>query len=181
MRTSNAGFTLFEVLGAVAILAILYTTLSTVAIQGLRSEGESRRILEASLVADWELSEFELSLETGEAPVIGITEGEEVDGMTVTWEIAPLQTAIFESNSDEDRKASAQNYAAPGTQLPAAQTATTKDGATVFLQVNLTVSWLEAGNVRSVKRTIFAVDEDAAAKFAQEVARNAGNAEEERP
>jgi prepilin-type N-terminal cleavage/methylation domain-containing protein len=172
MRSSDAGFTLFEVLGAVAILAILYTTLSTVAIHGLRSEGESRRILEASLLADWELSEFELSLETGEAPVIGITEGQEVDGMTVTWEITPLQTAIFESYSKEDRKASAQDYTAQGTPLPAAQTATTKDGATVFLRVDLTVSWLEAANVRSVKRTIFAVDEDAAAKFAEQVARS---------
>jgi prepilin-type N-terminal cleavage/methylation domain-containing protein len=179
MRSSDAGFTLFEVLGAVAILAILYTTLSTVAIQGLRSEGESRRILEASLLADWELSGFELSLETGEAPVIGITEGQEVDGMTVTWEITPLQTAIFESHSEKDRKASAQDYTAQGTQLPAAQPATTKDGATVFLQVDLTVSWLEAGNVRSVKRTIFAVDEDAAATFAEDVARS--TTEGERP
>ncbi|MBW2715024.1 MAG: prepilin-type N-terminal cleavage/methylation domain-containing protein [Deltaproteobacteria bacterium] len=179
MRSSDAGFTLFEVLGAVAILAILYTTLSTVAIQGLRSEGESRRILEASLLADWELSEFELSLETGEAPVMGITEGQEVDDMTVTWEVAPLQTAIFESNSDEDRRAGAQNYTAPGTQLPAAQAAATKDGVVVFLRVDLTVSWLEAGNVRSVKRTIFAVDEDAAAKFAQENARS--TSEGERP
>ncbi len=172
MRNSDTGFTLFEVLGAVAILAILYTTLSGVAIQGLRSEGESRRIFEASLLADWELSEFELSLETGEAPVVGITEGQEVDNMTVTWEVTPLQTVIFQSNSDEDRKASPQNYTAPGTQLPAAQIAMTKAGANVFLQVDLTVSWLEAGNVRSVKRTIFAVDEDAAAKYAMEVARS---------
>jgi prepilin-type N-terminal cleavage/methylation domain-containing protein len=179
MRSSDAGFTLFEVLGAVAILAILYTTLSGVAIQALRSEGESRRIFEASLLADWELSEFELSLETGEAPVMGITEGQEVDGMTVTWEVTPLQTAIFESSSNEDRKARPQNYTAPGTQIPAAQAATTKAGATVFLRVDLTVSWLEAGNVRSVKRTIFAVDEDAAAKYAMEVARS--TAEEERP
>ena len=67
MRSSEGGFTLFEVLGAVAILAILYTTLSTVAIRALRSEGESRRMLEASLLADWELSEFELELETGAA------------------------------------------------------------------------------------------------------------------
>jgi prepilin-type N-terminal cleavage/methylation domain-containing protein len=57
MRSSDSGFTLIEVLGAVAMLAILYTTLSTVAIRGLRSEGESQRMLEASMLADWELSE----------------------------------------------------------------------------------------------------------------------------
>jgi hypothetical protein len=32
--------------------------------------------------------------------------------------------------------------------------------------VKLRVSWFEAGNERSVTRTIFAVDEDAAAKLA---------------
>ena len=38
-----AGFTLIEVLGAVAVLAILYTVLAGVAIQAFRAEGESRR------------------------------------------------------------------------------------------------------------------------------------------
>ena len=100
MRNSDGGFTLIEVLGAVAILAILYTTLSTVAIRGLRSEGESRRMLEASLLADWELSEFELELQTGAAPEIGVTQSEELDGeeqddFTVTWEGTDLDGEVM--------------------------------------------------------------------------------------
>jgi prepilin-type N-terminal cleavage/methylation domain-containing protein len=180
MRSSDGGFTLFEVLGAVAILAILYTTLSTVAIRGLRSEGESRRMLEASLLADWELSEFELELETGAAPEIGITETENEEGFTVRWEVTPLQAVIFENASESDRDAKASNLA--GQSVPAAtgQIWTTDDGNVPFLQVALRVSWLEAGYERSITRTIFAVDEDAAARFAVESIRNEGSFEGDR-
>jgi len=168
MRSSNRGFTLFEVLGAVAILAIVYTTLSTVAIQWLRSEGESRRLLEASLLADWELSEFELELETGAAPEIGITETEVEDGFTVTWEVTPLQVVIFENATTNDRDANASNLAGQSALVPAGPIGTTDRGDVPFLQVVLKVSWFEAGNERSTTRTIFAVDEDAAAKVAAE-------------
>ena len=177
MRISDGGFTLFEVLGAVAILAILYTTLSTVAIRGLRSEGESRRMLEASLLADWELSEFELELETGAAPEIGITETEVEDGFTVTWEVTPLQIVIFENASTEDRDANASNLAGQSSLVPAGPIGITESGEVPFLQVALRVSWFEAGNERSMTRTIFAVDEDAAAKLAAESVKNEGGGE----
>jgi Tfp pilus assembly protein PilV len=159
MRNSSGGFTLFEVLGAVAILAILYTTLSTVAIRGLRSEGESHRILKASLLADWEVSEFELELDTGAAPEIGITESEDEDGFKVTWEVTPLQTRIYQTALEKEQE---------GAQTaPAGPTRATDSAAPHFLRVKLRVSWFEAGNERSVTRTIFAVDEDAAAKLAR--------------
>jgi prepilin-type N-terminal cleavage/methylation domain-containing protein len=178
MRSSDGGFTLFEVLGAVAILAILYTTLSTAAIRGLRSEGESRLMLEASLLADWELSEFELKLETGEAPEIGITENDEEDGFTVTWEVLPLQTPIFAIALEKGTDAS--NPVGQIAPLPPAQTGAAGDIAVPFLRVDLEVSWFEAGNERSVRRTIFAVDEDAAAKLAADSALNDSNAEGQR-
>ena len=166
MRNSDGGFTLIEVLGAVAILAILYTTLSTVAIRGLRSEGESRRMLEASLLADWELSEFELELQTGAAPEIGIIEFEEEDGLTVTWEVTPFQTKIFKTDLEKEQERNAANPAAQTAPIPAGQAGATDAVAPAFLRVELRVSWLEAGNERSVMRTIFAVDEDAAARVA---------------
>jgi len=181
MRSSNRGFTLFEVLGAVAILAILYTTLSTVAIRGLRSEGESRRMLEASLIADWELSGFELDLATGAAPEIGVTTTENEDGYTVTWEVTPLQTAIFERASRPERFARALDQAGQSVPVPGARIGTTEEGDVAFLEVLLTVSWLEAGHERSMRRTIFAVDEDAAAKLATESVRNENGDLSERP
>ena len=181
MRISNGGFTLFEVLGAVAILAILYTTLSTVAIRGLRSEGESRRMLEASLLADWELSAFELELQTGAAPEIGITKSEEQDGFTVTWEVTPFQTNIFKTALEKEQEKNAANPAAQTAPVPTGQAGATDGIAPPFLQVELRVSWFEAGEERSVTRTIFAVDEDAAAKFAAASVANEAGGEDGRP
>jgi prepilin-type N-terminal cleavage/methylation domain-containing protein len=181
MRISERGFTLFEVLGAVAILAILYTTLSTVAIRGLRSEGESRRMLEASLLADWELSAFELELQTGAAPEIGITKSEEQDGFTVTWEVTPFQTNIFKTALEKEQEKNAANPAAQTAPVPTGQTGATDAIAPPFLRVELRVSWFEAGNERSVTRTIFAVDEDAAAKFAAASVLNEARVEGEQP
>ena len=40
MKRSETGFTLLEVLAAVALLGILYTTLAGVAIQGLRAAAD---------------------------------------------------------------------------------------------------------------------------------------------
>jgi hypothetical protein len=45
--------------------------------------------------------------------------------------------------------------------------------------VDLRVSWFEAGNERWVTRTIFAADEDAAAKFAADLVLNEGRIEGE--
>jgi prepilin-type N-terminal cleavage/methylation domain-containing protein len=181
MRISDDGFTLFEVLGAVAILAILYTTLSTVAIRGLRSEGESRRMLEASLLADWELSAFELELQTGAAPEIGITKSDELDGFTVTWEVTPFQTRIFKTALEKEQEKNAANPAAQTAPLPVPQAGATDDGAPPFLRVDLRVSWFEGDDERSVTRTVFAVDEDAAAKFAATSVANQADVEGRRP
>jgi prepilin-type N-terminal cleavage/methylation domain-containing protein len=181
MRNSDSGFTLFEVLGAVAILAILYTTLSTVAITWLRSEGESRRMLEASLVADLELSEFELELDTGVAPEIGITKTEEENGLTLTWEVTPFETKLFKTALERELERNAATPDAQPVPVPAAQTGSTGAVAPPFLQVDLRVSWLEAGTERSVTRTVFAVDEDAAAKFAAGGVTTRAAPEPERP
>jgi prepilin-type N-terminal cleavage/methylation domain-containing protein len=65
------GFTLLEVLAAVAILALVYVVLAGAAIQGLRAEGESERRLRASLVADEVLAELEAGVAAGAAPPLG--------------------------------------------------------------------------------------------------------------
>jgi len=173
MRNPDSGFTLLEVLGAVAILAILYTTLSTVAIRWLRSEGESRRMLEASLTADWEISQFELQLDTGVAPELGVTESETENGLKVTWEVTPLQTKIFKTPLEKQQERDAANPSAPSRLDATAQAAAAiaQDAASdafapPFLQVDLRVSWIEAGSEHAITRTLFAVDEDAATKLA---------------
>ena len=77
MRRSEAGFTLLEVMAAVAIIAIVFTTLARVASEGLRSEGSSKRRLEASLLADAALAEIERQVEEGVDLELGVEEREE--------------------------------------------------------------------------------------------------------
>ena len=62
------GFTLLEVLAAVAILSIWFIVLMGSAIQGLRAEGVSKRRLEAAMIADRKLSELEAASLGGTVP-----------------------------------------------------------------------------------------------------------------
>jgi len=63
LRQRDRGFTLLEVLAAVAILGIWFSVLASVAIQGQRAEGENERRIRASLLADEVLMELEIGIE----------------------------------------------------------------------------------------------------------------------
>lgn len=93
------GFTLLEVLAAVAILAISYSQLGASGIQGLQQEGEARRRIEASLLADSVLTEIESSLETGIAPPIGQDEREE-EGFRIAIAIDAFTLVLPEEEGD---------------------------------------------------------------------------------
>jgi type II secretory pathway pseudopilin PulG len=171
MRRSEHGFTLFEVLGAVALLAIVYSMLATVAIRGVRSEGESRRTLEASLRADWELAEFELQIENGEVPELGTRESDAgEDGLIVTWEVTPF-TPQFGGEAPVDPNA-LDSEGGGGAGL-AEMFASPESGAPPFLEILLTVSWREGTIQRSVTRTSFMVDEAVASERIEQQAERA--------
>jgi prepilin-type N-terminal cleavage/methylation domain-containing protein len=172
MREPERGFTLLEVLGAVALLALVYSTLATVAIRGVRSEGESRRLLEASLQADWELAALELEIERGSTPELGTREtGDEEDGFLVTWEVTPFvpefgatpssSMSAVGSNVDNDAGGLKELFESSGS------------GAPPFLKVLLTVSWYEGSSLRSVTRTTYTIDEAVASERAEQRAQQA--------
>jgi prepilin-type N-terminal cleavage/methylation domain-containing protein len=85
----RAGFTLIEVVCAVAILGILYTVLATSAIEALRAEGTGIRRIEASLLADTYVMQLEDVLESAGAPPIGETE-EDHDPFTLALIVRPV-------------------------------------------------------------------------------------------
>jgi prepilin-type N-terminal cleavage/methylation domain-containing protein len=64
-RASRAGFTLIEVVGAVAIVGIWFLILSTAAFNGIAAESRSQRRLEASLIADEVLADAEAQMLLG--------------------------------------------------------------------------------------------------------------------
>jgi len=134
------GFTLLEVLGAVLVLAMLYSVLAEVAIQGLRAEGESRRRLEASLFADELLSEIEASIADGDVPDLGVSL-EEDEPYTIELEVLPIDTGALLPPGvlgEEETLAS----------LMGAQT-----DESPIREIALTISWSEGDRELNVKRT----------------------------
>lgn len=166
MRRAERGLTLLEVLGAVALLGILYTVLAGSAIEGLRSEGESRRRLEASLLADERLAAIELSLDSGSVPPTG-SASEEEDGFTVMTEVSafeppparePARSASGKPRSLAARRAAASSAEAPSLfEKPASPTT-----PPALRTIEVTVRWEEAGEEREVRRTTYALDAAAA-------------------
>lgn len=161
MGRRTHGFTLFEVMAAVIVLGLLYSVLATSAIQGLRSEGETRRRMEASLLADRWLAEIEATLASGSLPEIGETE--EVEGpYTIRIGVGVLDPAgiVPEPPVDPTQPASGEEETTP--RLLAAATAN-EPGP--LRQVRIEVAWDEADSVYSVDRTTFAYDAAAVAAF----------------
>ena len=147
----RVGFTLLEVMAAVAVLGVLYVTLAGVAIQGLQNQGESRRRLEASLLADEYMIELEAQFDGTPLPEI---EREETDerGYLITVEPPkPLPRSALE--------AAGANEASPVI-FPGA------DEDSGLYEISVVVSWQEAGRERRVQRTTYAFDAEAVASAA---------------
>jgi prepilin-type N-terminal cleavage/methylation domain-containing protein len=149
MRRSDAGFTLLEVLAAVAVVAIVFTTLSRVASEGLRSEGISKRRLEASLLADEVLSEIEAQLAAGFSPAIGSDESEEgifdvlID--VKAFDLASVIPVSSEAEGDE-----------PSFTLFSAGAGVTAESP--VREIEITVTWTEGVNEFEVFRTTYGFD-----------------------
>ncbi len=160
MPRSEAGLTLLEVLGAFALLAILYTVLAGSAIEGLRSEHQSRRRLEASLLADDRMAEIELALASGSVPPTGIAE-EELERFRVVTEVTALELpARPEPEADEERSLAARR-AARGRQeqeVPSLFAAPKSGAAPALLGIEVTVRWDDGIYERELRRTTYAVD-----------------------
>ena len=93
------GFTLLEVLAAVAILGIWYAVLASVAIQGVRAEGENERRVRASLIADEVLDDLETEMDEGTFPELGVAETER-DSFRIEVETAPIAESGLATDFD---------------------------------------------------------------------------------
>lgn len=101
-RRAKAGFSLIEVLAAVAILGIWFSMLATLAMDGLRTTGESQRRLRASVLADQVLAEFELKAILGEPLDDGASEREDQDPFTISVELRDLSAGTQHVDTSPD-------------------------------------------------------------------------------
>jgi prepilin-type N-terminal cleavage/methylation domain-containing protein len=146
---SARGFTLFEVMAAVLVLGLMYTILAQSAIEGVRSEGVSRRRMEASLLADERLSDIETAIQSGIAPEVGESE-EEVDDFVVRLDVVPFDATAYLGEEVEIAEG--------------AKSLLDPSGAALRL-VDLRVSWLEVDREFEVRRTTFAYDNQLVAEL----------------
>jgi len=159
---------MLEVLGAAALLAFVYIALTRSEIEGLRSEQESNRRLQASLLADQRLADLELDLASGTVPSLGDVEEEADPPFRVRTEVrafAPppppddAATLGLREGSLAARHAARQvDPNAPS--LLAAPKAGDPDPP--LRAIDVVVLWDEGIYEREVRRTTFALDPAAA-------------------
>jgi prepilin-type N-terminal cleavage/methylation domain-containing protein len=150
----TAGFTLIEVLAAVAILGVSYTVLSRQGIEGLIWEGEADRLLRASLVADRFLADLETAQQLGAAPPVGHLE-QEIDEFQVVVDVVPFEPppGLLPEPGLARAPAGGAQAAAPGALLAP------RNGEASFLRtIELAVRWHDGRAERSLRRTTFVLD-----------------------
>lgn len=169
----HAGFTLLEVLAAVAVLGLVYSVLATAAIEGLRAEGDAARRLRASLLADQRMTEIEEQVAMGQMPDLGTTEAEE-DEFIVRTEVKPLDPGIAETKASKraqerlDRMVGARP-AGGMTETGTLLHPTGKTNQPLLRRIDLEVVWTEGTEERRVHRTTYGIDIVAAAPLIEQL------------
>jgi len=156
MRRAERALTLLEVMAAVALLGIVYTFLAKAATQGVRSEADSRRRMEASLLADATLAEIETRLAAGEALQLERTETEEEE-FRVSVEVTPFQLPAEFLGELAGELAKATE---PGT--PSVFGLGGANAPNLVQQVKVRVVWDDGIFERSAERVTFAFDTETA-------------------
>jgi prepilin-type N-terminal cleavage/methylation domain-containing protein len=164
--SDRSGFTLLEVLAAVAILAIAYMQLGSSGVMGLRHEGEARRRIAASLAADSVLTEIEGSIEAGTVPPAGEQEHEE-NGLRISVKIDPFTLEVpDEQPADGHRIGQAKSRLggdAATQPLAGPSLLGGERGAPPPLRrIEVRVAWDEGFGEMAVTRVTYALDAEAA-------------------
>ena len=157
------GFTLIEVIAAVAVLAIVFTALARSAMQGLANEGEATRRLRASLIADEQLDQIEAQLAT-QVPPAGTPQETELEDYTVVVDVRPFDLtgpaldAALKAATAHGRL-QPEEKVGPDTTPPYALLTTDPSSRTpTLVEIVVQVRWMEGYDEQQVTRTTYAAD-----------------------
>ncbi|HEY8493130.1 MAG TPA: type II secretion system protein [Myxococcota bacterium] len=164
------GFTLLEVLAAVALLGIAYTILGGAGAQSLQKEGEAARRLAASLLADRTLEAIEAAFDQGAAPPLG--EEEISEGIyTIVTRVSAWEPQIPEREPPRALERERRRARRPGEsirddesgQLGPSLVHGERGQPGPLRRVDVIVTWSEGWSEGRVVRTSFGLDPQAAA------------------
>jgi hypothetical protein len=125
-------------------MGLLYTVLAGIAAGGVRAQGETRRLLLASLIADRHLSEIELALQDGAPPELGLTESDE-DEFRVEIEVTPFDLAAAIGSESE-----------PGE--TGTDSAANSEAESSLRVIAINVRWDEGNQERAIQRVTYGYD-----------------------
>ena len=161
-RRSRSGFTLLEVMGAVAILGLVAASLMTASINSARISGDARDRMAASLLADSLLAELETAAARGDGSVSALAGERAIDGFDVAVAVTPFDPATLGLEPLVDRERGGP---------PAAALAADPRGPAPLSWMRIDVTSI--GGVE-VTRTSIAFDPTASAALAELADRNEG-------
>jgi prepilin-type N-terminal cleavage/methylation domain-containing protein len=169
---AGRGFTLLEVLAAVMILGLWYTVIAAMAMDGLRAEGRSMRLLAAAQLADRTLAEVEASAMANAVPEAAEPMILEDEGAyTVVLHVTDFGSAIaLDIDSDSDTYELAQGDAAEPdvARLGGLIAERLPDLPSLIRKVVVRVSWDEGRARREIRRTTHLFDETTAIALYEE-------------
>ncbi|NRA98164.1 MAG: type II secretion system protein [Planctomycetes bacterium] len=145
MRTSR-GFTLLEVLAAVAFVGLVFTALSRSATVGIISEGDNRRRMEAAALADAEMTQIELGLQSSGVPEDGLSE-REVDDFLIVTEVAPWTPSLELTTAIEEISPEGIQFFGGGQ----------PDRVSPVREIRVRVEWFDGVDDRFIERVTLAV------------------------
>ena len=171
-----SGFTLLEVLAAVAILAIWYVVIAAMATDGLRKQGLSLRLMEASGIANRYMAEIEASTLDGTVPPLRDEETEEGDFLVHIF-IVPFGFGVTGNKTvDPGRVGGKQGSPDLKTLLKSEMPGMNRH----LVSINVNVGWEEGPDQRSVRRTSYAFNlAEARNVYQSKEAKEAAEAEKE--
>jgi len=148
------GFTLIEVMAAVAVMAMAFIVLAQANIQGIMAEGSARQRLTAARLADRTMQELEIQLISGSLLLeVGIEQVEEPPFIIET------EIAIFELDLPEVPNAlgeTSEDETGPDSAIQALETLSEREDILHWIQVR--VIWGEGVFERAATRTTFGYD-----------------------
>ena len=154
-RASQSGFTLLEVMAAVGIMALVFTVLASHAMQGLASHGQSRRTLAAADIADEIMADLEIGMNEQVLPPEGVEESER-DEYRVVVAVQPFSEIEVPPGTPPPRGPDGrlQQY----DELDLLIVHESRGFATALRTIEVSVSWEESGEERSIVRTTYGLD-----------------------